>query len=380
MALSRVAIRGVPGLRDLELELGDVTALVGPRGSGKSRLLAAVSWLLSGAPALAEPDHPQVDPVRVEGRLAGTRIFRIVREGPGAGALQPATAERRLPMVSFLQARDRLLAGGTSGPFGRRLRARLPAEAGDAAAAEALLATVEECCRDGVRGEMLLIEEPELMLTPQAQRYLFRLLHDFAVDNQVIYSTRSPALLDAAHHEEIVRLDLTVSGTVVRRTDPEALSEAQRVRLAAEFDHERGEMFFARAVVLVEGQTERLALPAIFRTLGYDADALGIAITEVGGKANLAPAARLLNQLHIPFVIVFDSDRGAPGAQLNDAIYAVAEGAPVIALDPDFEAVAGIASHDDKVLHAWQRFAAADRSAVPRPLTEVVLQAVALLP
>lgn len=62
MALSRVAIRGVPGLRDLEIELGDVTALAGPRGSGKSRLLAAVSWLLSGAPALAEPDHPHGDP------------------------------------------------------------------------------------------------------------------------------------------------------------------------------------------------------------------------------------------------------------------------------------------------------------------------------
>jgi Predicted ATP-dependent endonuclease of the OLD family len=260
------------------------------------------------------------------------------------------------------------------------LHARLAAESSDAAAAEALVKVVEECCCDGVRGELLLVEEPEMMLTPQAQRYLFRLLHEFAVDNQVIYSTRSPALLDAAHHDEIVRLDLTAAGTVVRRTDPDVLSDAQRVRLAAEFDHERSEMFFARAVILVEGQTERLALPAVFRAMGYDVDALGIAITEVGGKGNLTLAAQLLRQLQIPFLVVFDSDRGGPAAALNAAIRAAAVGAPAIALEPDFEAVAGIHSHDDKVLNAWQRFANADRSAVPQLLVEVVVQAVGLLP
>lgn len=79
-------------------------------------------------------------------------------------------------------------------------------------------------------------------------------------------------------------------------------------------------------------------------------------------------------------MIVFDSDRGGPGEQLKDGIAVVAAGAPAIAMDPDFEAVAGIASHDDKVLHAWQRFAAADRAAVPGLLTEVVRQAVGLVP
>lgn len=58
MALARAAVRGVPGLRDLEVQLGEVTALVGPRGAGKSRLLVAISWLLSGAPALVEPEDP----------------------------------------------------------------------------------------------------------------------------------------------------------------------------------------------------------------------------------------------------------------------------------------------------------------------------------
>jgi predicted ATP-dependent endonuclease of OLD family len=37
---------------------------------------------------------------------------------------------------------------------------------------------------------LLLIEEPALYLRPQAQRYLYRLLREFAVGgNQTIYST-----------------------------------------------------------------------------------------------------------------------------------------------------------------------------------------------
>lgn len=380
MSLARVAVRGVSGLPDVHVEFGAVTALVGPRGAGKSRLLAAVSWLLTGVPALPGGEHPGDDTVRVEGTLSGVHMTTIVRRGSGAGTFTPALSARRLPAVSFLRARDRFLPGPASGRFRDRLQARVAAESSDAVAAEALVKAVEECCCDGVRGELLLIEEPEMMLTPQAQRYLFRLLHDFAADNQVIYSTRSPALLDAAHHDEIVRLDLTAAGTVVRRTDPQVLSDAQRLRLAAEFDHERTEMFFARAVVLVEGQTERLALPVVFRALGHDVDALGIAVTEVGGKGNLTLAAQLLRQLHIPFLVVFDSDRGGPAAALNAAIRHAAVGAPVVALDPDFEAVAGIRSHDDKVLNAWQRFADVDQSAIPRPLLEVVLRTVALLP
>jgi Predicted ATPases len=46
--LARVSVAGVAGLPDLEVELGSITALVGPRGSGKSQLLASIAWLVSG--------------------------------------------------------------------------------------------------------------------------------------------------------------------------------------------------------------------------------------------------------------------------------------------------------------------------------------------
>lgn len=369
--LIRVAAAGVPGLPEVELDLGAITALVGPRGSGKSQLLASIAWLLTGGPAVA----PAGVPVRVTAELRGTGgSVRVIRTGDAGLVFLPSDQAGALPACSFLRARDRLEPTvENAGTVAARVAEEAAHATSDAVAAEALVTVVEACCRECVAGEVLLIEEPELLLTPQSQRYLYRLLRRFAENgNQVLYSTRSPAFLDAARYDEIVRLDLHQGRRSIRRARLEVLSDPARVRLAAEFDHERAEMFFATSVVLVEGQTERLALPFIFRAMGHDPDAEGIAIVEVGGKSNLPLAAQVLRDLGIPFVVVFDADRGAASAALDDEIRKAAGPAPVIRLQPDFEGVAGIASHTEKVLHAWRRFSAARPESIPPALATVV--------
>lgn len=380
--LAGVAVAGVAGLPDLELDLGVITALVGPRGSGKSQLLSAIAWLLTGRPRLvtAGPSSAAAASGRFDldgrtmsiGRRPGARLAISPRESPS----------QVLPTCSYLRARDRF----TPPPApGKSVAARLADVGGpatsDAVAAESLVSVIQDCCDKSLTGELLLIEEPELLLTPQAQRYLYRLLRRFAEGgNQVLYSTRSPAFVDAAHHDEIIRLDLSHGRQSIHRTSPRALSDAERVRLAAEFDHERSEMFFAQAVILVEGQTERQSLPFIFRALGHDPDAEGISIVEVGGKSNLPLAARLLDQLGIPFLAVFDADRGMGSAVLDAEIQRASNGAPIIRFEPDFEAAAGLRSHDDKVLHAWRRFSSASARDVPDLLARIVWTALGLLP
>jgi hypothetical protein len=357
--LTSLTTTAVPGLPDTHISLMPVTALVGPRGSGKSRILAAISWLLSGSPALSlSPLPPEI---AVEGTLDASSRGKMVAR---TAISEPAG---QLPRCLLLAAPERI-ADSDPAPAGRA----------DLSPAEAMIAWIEERWRSGESGGVLLIEEPELDLNPLAQRYLYRVLRAYAERNQVIYSTRSASFVDAVHHMEIVRLDIGTSGLTVRRAPAELLTDDERLRLAAEFDHERGEMFFANSVVLVEGQTERQSLPVIFRSLGHDPDALGISITEVGGKGNLILAARLLDELNIPHMLVYDSDRGRPGAEENPVIARAVGSTPQIRLDPDFEGAAGIHSHDDKVLHAWARFAHMPPERIPAVFHQIVNTAVRL--
>jgi predicted ATPase len=368
--LTSISVQGLRGLPGVEIALQPMTALIGPRGVGKSRLLAAVSWLLTGHPDLSgdsfggEPPVVRASGLKVTADLESVngRGTQTISRQPGGG--QPAGS----PPARFLAAHDRLPPLPEESPVGWS----------DAAQAESMVEMIAERRLAGTEGEVLIIEEPELMLTPHQQRHLYELLRRYAEKNQVIYSTRSPALLDAVHFNEIVRLDRTSTGMAVRRAPWELLNEEQRVRLAAEFDHERNEMFFATAVVLVEGQTERLSFHPLFKRLGHDPDALGISIVEVGGKGNLVLVGRVLAELKIPHLIVHDSDRGRPGQRENEYIRRESGKTPVIELDPDFEGVAGIRSHDDKVLNAYRRFSTMDVKRIPRVFREIVDTTVAL--
>ena len=116
--------------------------------------------------------------------------------------------------------------------------------------------------------------------------------------------------------------------------------------------------------MLVEGQTEKLALPFVFDALGRDADLAGISIVECGGKSNIALFARVCRAAGVPFIAIHDRD-ARPGKTPSAGNRAVAEtirrlaGADrTIELAPDFEAVAGIRGRGHgKPERAWRRFA-----------------------
>src|SRR4029078_2735362 len=94
--------------------------------------------------------------------------------------------------------------------------------------------------------------------------------------NQVLYSTHSPVFLGVDRLDQLVlvRYDHRTGATLLQ---PQELPRDQALRLFTELDAERAEIFLSRAVMLVEGRTEKLAFPFVFRALGDDAhqDALG---------------------------------------------------------------------------------------------------------
>ena len=157
------------------------------------------------------------------------------------------------------------------------------------------------------QGAILLIEEPEMFLHPQMQRSLYKTLREIGKSNQVIYTTHSPHFVAVPDYHEIMIVRKGTDGKMVRRselpTDPK-----RREKLNKELDPERNELFFASRLLLVEGDTEKLALPEYAKRLGLDLDREGATIVEVGGKRNLPEFARIAMSFGIPTSILYDED------------------------------------------------------------------------
>jgi hypothetical protein len=282
------------------------------------------------------------------------------------------------------------VAGGTAAQAAELLEAAFAAqvaphdrESSATAPALSFLHGLESCCTSGLTGLVLLVEEPELYLRPQAQRYLYRLLRRFADGgNQVIYSTHAPAFLNVARLEELALVEHhRDAGT--RILQPAPLPATKDFRALSEFDSERSELFLARAALLVEGRTEKLVFPFVFAAIGRDADQEAISIVECGGKGNLPLFIRICQATGIPYVVVHDRD-AQPGREplagereRNAQIAELAGEEQTIVLEPDFEGVAGLRGRSHKPERALERFTGPDVD-VPEPLVRAAELVLAL--
>jgi predicted ATPase len=139
-------------------------------------------------------------------------------------------------------------------------------------------------------GFLLLADEPELSLHPHAQRALAGRLH--TASNQVLIATHSSNVLDRADPRRIVRLRPTDSGVKAARAG--AISDAQAGRLMRISDPRTAEAFFSEGVILVEGESDHVALRALSERLGRNLDAEGISLISLEGAGSFASFVELL--------------------------------------------------------------------------------------
>jgi energy-coupling factor transporter ATP-binding protein EcfA2 len=163
----------------------------------------------------------------------------------------------------------------------------------------------------------VVIEEPEMYLHPQAQRYFHRLLTELADNDscQVIYSTHSPIFADAVRFEAVrlVRRPAghpTAVSYVADAEDQSYLAGRRREqKLATGFDPARSELLFAARALLVEGPADRLAARLVAERLDLDLDAEGVAVVDCGAKSAILFYARVCRALAIPFFVLCDEDQ-----------------------------------------------------------------------
>jgi len=371
--MSDVLIREVRAVnfrnsRRLVLRPGPVCALIGEPGVGKSNALFALRALLDPAFVLGSAGRPIAERgLSIQATLGdGRRISLLKRDGAP-------------PIVHFPAAlRDGSLVAGASDERTAGVHDEIERALERAPAPRVALVQGLEACATRAEGVLFAIEEPELFLAPHGHRYLYRLVHRLAENgNQVVFTTHAPGLLNVAALDEVnlvTRDELGV--TAIERLSPIDVDDT--FRALCEFDAERSELFFSRAAILVEGMTEKMALPFVFAALGHDPDKEQISIVECGGKANLALFVEICRRAHVPYVVMHDSDMRADRepvdseVRLNALIRRTAGARRTVILEPDFEAVAGYRGRKGKPERAWARIARKRREELPAPLVRAV--------
>jgi len=378
--LERITIHGYRGARDVVLQPGTTCVLVGEASSGKSTVLAAIWTLLEAAAPMPTGENVSRGHTRVhiQATVADRTLFLDARP--------PATINLNregAPPALFFPAnlRPTTLLAPADHPAKRAIGAVRASETNDGGLS--LVRSIAALVDASVRGLVILIEEPELYLSPPAQRHLHRLLRTLSARgrNQILYSTHSPTFLGVDRLDELVLVRHN-DRTGTKLLQPAALPERDAFRLSSEIDAERAEIFLSRAVLFVEGRTEKLAFPFVFEALGYDADQEAIVIVDCAGKGNMPLYAEICNACGIPYVVVYDRD--APRSEepaeaesiANATIAQVAGRRRAIMLVPDFEGVTGLKVRRGKPAAAYRRFHRGDGD-VPGPLRNAVERVVA---
>ena len=181
----------------------------------------------------------------------------------------------------------------------------------------------------------LFIDEPELFLHPHAQLNFNNVLRELAESGtQIFITTHSPIFLSVGHFNEICLVRKTGEhGTYIRQGIPQKFVQDLKIRKNIDtnpddlMEHYRSiydftgdtrkanEAFFAKKIILVEGQSEGLILPYFFELANFDFIGKGISIVRCGDKGQIDAFYRLYSEFGIPCYIIFDGDKQNQGTE-----------------------------------------------------------------
>lgn len=164
---------------------------------------------------------------------------------------------------------------------------------------------------------LIVLEEPENHLSPHYLGRILKLVKDYASTEfcQSLVSTHSASLVGRIKPEQIrhFRLD---SENICTKVQGLLLPEDsdEQAKYVSEAIKAYPEIYFAKLVILGEGDSEQVVLPKLLEHYGKDIDGHSISVVPLGGR-HVNHFWRLLSSLKIPFVTLldFDIDRNGGG-------------------------------------------------------------------
>lgn len=170
------------------------------------------------------------------------------------------------------------------------------------------------CNKFHTTSSLLITEEPEVFLHPQARRIISAELNNYLqakTQRQLIISTHSPEFLKGVEPENIIR--------VFKNSDDNSSQIAQiksknKLEISQEIKRflwsNNTEIFFADSVIMVEGG-ENYLLPTIIDKLKATKQYLdyhNITLARVNGKGNFLSYIKMLDAFKIKWLVVGDLD------------------------------------------------------------------------
>lgn len=161
--------------------------------------------------------------------------------------------------------------------------------------------------------KLALIEELEAHLHPQAQLRLISYLqkeYDKS-GTQIIISTHSTILASKINLKNIVLLkggcgyDLSEGNT--------GLEKGDYLFLQRFLDATKANLFFAKGIIMVEGDAENLLIPVIAEIIGYPLEKYGVSVVNVGSTAFLRYSRIFIrgdqcHTINVPVSVITDCD------------------------------------------------------------------------
>jgi hypothetical protein len=201
---------------------------------------------------------------------------------------------------------------------------------------------------------IVAFEEPELYLHPSAANMLRDTIYRLGTSDQIICSTHSPWMIDLSRDlQSLSRMCLVEDESATTRNYGVSSTLAalppddrQRVKMLQVFDDELSRIFFAENVVVVEGDSEVLAIRATLPLLPDEVQKQiqsRYQVVKARGKASIISLVKYLKALGTVPRVMHDVDPGVPGAEkFNDPIAAALSlPANVIVLTPNLEGALG---------------------------------------
>lgn len=164
---------------------------------------------------------------------------------------------------------------------------------------------------------IVALEEPENHIAPHLLGKLVGNLSNIAEKSnaQAIMTSHSPAIVKRVDPENLryFRMDKDLLASKVRRiTLPEKESAQDQYKYIKEAVRAYPELYFAKLVILGEGDSEEIILPKYWEAVNGSVDVGGISIVPLGGR-HVNHFWRLLNDLQIPHITLLDLDREREG-------------------------------------------------------------------